>query len=90
MLSWLAGVYPHILRPIPLFDWFGLKINTLDLIAALRLCIALRQIRELALKNYTKENGKKIIEEPSFMKKSATTLLVVYGGEMMTGMNYNI
>jgi len=90
MLSWLAGLYPHILRPIPLFEWFGLKINALDLIAASRLCIALRQIRELALKDYTTKNGEKIIEEPSFMKKSAATLLVVYGGEMMTGMNWNI
>ncbi len=87
MLSWLAGVYRHILQPIPPFDWFGLKISTLDLIAAIRLCIVLRQTRELALKNYTKENGKKTIEEHSFMKKAATTLLVVYGGEMMTGSN---
>lgn len=88
MLSWLVGAYRHILQPIPPFNWFGLSINALDLIGALRLCIFLRQARELALRKHVNENGKKGLEEDSFMKKAATTLLVAYGGETMTGANW--
>jgi len=85
MLSWLAEVYRYSLQPVPPFTWFGVGISTLDIVAIIRLCIVLRQIRELSLTEHIKTHGKKGVEEESLVKKVATTLLVVYGGEAMTG-----
>jgi len=85
MFSWLAQVYRYGLQPIPPFTWFGVGISTLDIVAIIRLCVILRQIRELSLTAHIKTHGKEGVEEESFVKKVATTLLVVYGGEAITG-----
>ncbi|KZT24073.1 hypothetical protein NEOLEDRAFT_1163444 [Neolentinus lepideus HHB14362 ss-1] len=78
MLGPIIELYRWALQPVAPFTWFGLPISTLDLAATFRLCIALRQIRE-GLR--AKHAGK--VEERSFVRDAATTLLVVYGGEMI-------
>jgi hypothetical protein len=76
----LIQVFRYVLQPIAPFTWFGLSISTLDVVAAFRLCLALRQIRE---STYAKHLSSKAgpAEEKSFIKNLSTTLLVVYGGE---------
>ncbi|KAH8114165.1 hypothetical protein DFH11DRAFT_252848 [Phellopilus nigrolimitatus] len=85
LLSTVASVFRQLLQPIPPFTWFGLGISTLDIGAALRLCVVLRQLREMGLQNHQKtlreDNGGKQIEETSYAKSIATTFVVVYGGE---------
>jgi len=81
MTSLLVDIFRYSLKPIAPFSWFGAGISTLDVVATIRLCIVLRQIRELSLKRHVNAHGTKGIEQDSFVKKVATTLLVVYGGE---------
>jgi len=85
MLSLLVEFYRYGLEPVPPFSWFGVGISTLDIVAMFRLCVVLRQIRELSMIEHVKSHGKKGVEEDSFVKKAATTLLVVYGGEAIVG-----
>ena len=85
MLSLLVELYRYGLEPIPPFSWFGMGISSLDIVAMFRLCIVLRQIRELSMNEHIKSHGQKGVEEHSFVKKAATTLLVVYGGEAIVG-----
>lgn len=85
MSSFLIELFRYSLQPIAPFTWFGIGISTLDVVATLRLCIVLRQIREISLREHVRTQGTKNVEEDSFIKKAATTLLVVYGGEAMTG-----
>ncbi|TFK46367.1 hypothetical protein OE88DRAFT_1687748 [Heliocybe sulcata] len=78
MLAPIVELYRWSLQPVAPFTWFGLSISTLDLAATFRLCIVLRQIREgLRAKHVGKA------EPRSFVRDAATTLLVVYGGEMI-------
>ena len=73
-------VFRYILQPIAPFNWFGLPITTLDVVAALRLCFALRQLRDSThAKHLSSKAGP--VEGKSFIKNLSTTLLVVYGGE---------
>lgn len=76
----LIHVFRYILEPIAPFTWFGLAITTLDVVAAFRLCFALRQLRE---STYAKHPSSKAgpVEGKSYIKNLSTTLLVVYGGE---------
>ena len=76
----LVQVFRYILEPIAPFSWFGLPITTLDVVAAVRLCFGLRQLKE---KTYAKHLSSKAgpVEGKSFIKNLSTTLLVVYGGE---------
>ena len=76
----LIQVFRYILQPIPPFTWFGLTISTLDVVAAFRLCFALRQLRESTYaRHFSSKAGP--VEGKSFIKNYSTTLLVVYGGE---------
>ena len=75
----LIHVFRYILVPIAPFSWFGLPITTLDVVAAFRLCFALRQLRETTYAKYPSKAGP--VEGKSFIKNLSTTLLVVYGGE---------
>lgn len=86
MLSLFVELYRFALIPIAPFTWLGMGISTLDVVAMVRLCVVLRQIREVSMRDHVKSHGKKGIEEDSFSKKAATTLLIVYGGEAITGM----
>ena len=83
LLSTVRATYSQLLTPIPPFTWFGSAISTFDVAAALRLCIVLRQLRESALRAHLKATGgeKKAVEDKSYVKCIAITLVTVYGGE---------
>jgi hypothetical protein len=85
LVSPLIEVFRYGLAPIAPFAWFGMPLNTLDIVATVRLCLILRQIRELSHTKHVATKGKTGIEEKSLVKALATTLLVVYGGEAITG-----
>ena len=89
LLQSLAFLFQWSLQPIAPFTWFGFSVNSLDVIAAFRLCLALRQLREGLYAEYLAKNTKATantlkFEEKSFGKDLSTTLTVVYGGETMT------
>ena len=88
IVSSVVSAYQTLLTPIPPFTWFGSPISTLDVVAALRLCVVLRQLREMGVKNHLRRNGNgsekgqvASVEEQSSVKNVALTLCVVYGGE---------
>ena len=77
----IIQVFRYILQPIAPFSWFGLPITTLDVVAAFRLCFALRQLRESTYAVHKLSSKAGPVEGKSFVKNLSTTLLVVYGGE---------
>lgn len=93
----IVEVYRLILQPVAPFTWFGVQLSTLDVVAAFRLCVALRQIREklrqdhiVKLKTVQASEKEKAVtipevEERSFVRDAAAALLVVYGGEAVMG-----
>lgn len=81
----LVEIFRYGLQPIAPFTWFGIGINTLDVLGAFRLCIILRQIKEALYAQHVRSSGAGTVEEESYVKNVATTLTVVYGGEAMTG-----
>ena len=96
LLAPIVDVYRLLLAPVAPFTWFGLQFSTLDTVAAFRLCIALRQIREklaadhlMKMKTIGGEKGKAAavpeVETRSFMRDAAAALVVVYGGEAVMG-----
>ncbi|OJA14588.1 hypothetical protein AZE42_09822 [Rhizopogon vesiculosus] len=42
----LVSIYRYALEPIAPFTWFDIKVCFLELVAAFRLCVTLRQIKE--------------------------------------------
>lgn len=84
-LTPVIAAYSWLLEPTAPFTWLGYGISTLDVAAALRLCVVLRQLKEasraqhLLKKAAGEADGD--IEDPSLVKDAATTLMVVYGGE---------
>ena len=97
MAAHVVSAYQTLLTPIPPFTWFGSPISTLDVAAALRLCVVLRQLREMSLKNHLRRNGSSnekgrvsSVEESSSVKNVALTLCVVYGGEAVMSMYRSI
>ncbi|KAI0628728.1 hypothetical protein C8Q77DRAFT_1067120 [Trametes polyzona] len=98
LLSPVVELYRVALQPVAPFTWFGLSLSTLDVVAAFRLCIALRQIREKLWRDHvqktkTVQSNEKAaagvaplpeVEERSFVRDAASVLLVVYGGEAVT------
>lgn len=83
----IVDVYQYILQPLSPFSFFGLPVTTLDVVAALRLCIGMRQMREEQHRRYlaTPGSSRKSTEDSSFMRSLMATLLIVYGGEAITG-----
>ena len=85
----IVAVYSLALEPIAPFTWFGLSFSTLDVAAAVRLCVALRQLREKFHQEHMhKRAGDPRIAEVetrSFVRDVLTTLTVVYGGEAVIG-----
>ncbi|TFK60059.1 hypothetical protein BDN72DRAFT_905296 [Pluteus cervinus] len=81
VLAPLVSILRYSLEPIPPFTWFGLQISSLDVAAAFRLCLLLRQVREALYKEHVSTKGHDTVEEASFVKSASTTLMVVYGGE---------
>lgn len=98
-LSAYINAYRSLLQPIPPFTWFGSSISLFDVGAALRLCVVLRQLREMGLQHYQKsertrkgeasgsELRGKEVENASLIKSIAVTFVVVYGGETIMSMS---
>ncbi|KAJ6618845.1 hypothetical protein B0H10DRAFT_2028198 [Mycena sp. CBHHK59/15] len=84
LLTPIVQVFNYTLQPIAPFTWFNLSISTLDVVAAFRLCIVLRQIKESLYNQHVSKKGLVSIEPKSFTRDVSTTLAVVYGGEVMT------
>lgn len=51
-LAPIVELYRWGLQPVAPFSWFGIQISTIDVAAAIRLCLILRQVRELIAKAY--------------------------------------
>lgn len=81
----VVELYRYLLEPIAPFTWFGQPISTLDVVAAFRLCIALRQFKESLRAAHVAKSGKAEVESRSFVRDVGATLTVVYGGECVTG-----
>jgi len=93
LLAPIVEVYRLLLMPVAPFTWFGIGISTLDVAAALRLCVALRQIREKLKADHqvktasaTGVEAQKLptVESRSWLRDVSATWLVVYGGEAVT------
>ena len=48
----IVAAYQYVLAPVAPFTWFGLNTSTIDLVAIIRLCFALRQMRESLRREY--------------------------------------
>ncbi|KAG6843190.1 hypothetical protein H0H87_007077, partial [Tephrocybe sp. NHM501043] len=81
LLSPCIEVFRYTLQPIAPFTWFGLGISTLDVIATVRLCLILRQLKEQLYLKHVSTKGVDAVEAKSFVKSLTTTLTVVFGGE---------
>lgn len=84
-ISPIIEIFRWGLQPIAPFTWFGFQISTIDVVATFRLCLVLRQVREIMQATHVAKKSSEAIEEQSYAKRLATTLLVVYGGEALTG-----
>ncbi len=85
-LQLIVEAYRWLLQPSAPFTWLGYDISTLDLAAALRLCVVLRQLRDMMLQSHVqgmKGVKSREIEPQSLVKSMSTTLIVVYGGEVV-------
>ncbi|KAJ8522611.1 hypothetical protein ONZ45_g810 [Pleurotus djamor] len=85
LLAPFVAVYSYALQPVAPFTWLGLSISALDVVAAFRLCLILRQVREMYHSKHVSTKGHDAIEGESFAKKLAATYTVVYGGEALAG-----
>lgn len=91
-LAPIVELYRWGLQPIAPFSWFGIQFSAIELAAAVRLCLVLRQVRELIAKAYNDTQvdpsgeekatalGPKF-EEKSLVRDLAATLIVVHGGD---------
>ncbi|KAJ7574546.1 hypothetical protein C8J56DRAFT_978547 [Mycena floridula] len=80
----IIAIFQYSLQPIAPFTWFGLNVSTLDMVATVRLCVILRQIKDMLHKQHVDVNGHDTVESRSFVRSFLTTLIVVYGGEAVT------
>jgi hypothetical protein len=51
-LAPIVELYRWGIQPVAPFSWFGIQISTIDVAAAVRLCLILRQVREHIAKAY--------------------------------------
>ena len=89
----IIELFRYGLEPVAPFSWFGINLNTLDIAAAVRLCMMLRQVRGVVAKAYQGHAraqrvddekvrvGGPVIETKSLVRDMFATLLVVHGGE---------
>ncbi|KAH9939586.1 hypothetical protein B0H21DRAFT_756282 [Amylocystis lapponica] len=88
LLAPIMAVYSYALQPVAPFTWLGLSFSALDVAAALRLCIALRQLREKFQLDHARQRTTDArlpaVETRSFVRNVLTTLTVVFGGEAVT------
>lgn len=89
VLNPIIEFYRTILQPVQPLTWFGVTLTSLDLAASLRLCLVLRQIREQLHNAHVKQARAEAravtVESRSFIREASAVLLVVYGGEALTG-----
>ena len=85
----IVDFYRNILQPVRALEWFGLSLTSLDLAAAFRLCLVLRQVREQLHAQHVRKARQGVsvqaVEPRSFVREASAVLLVVYGGEAITG-----
>ncbi|THH31552.1 hypothetical protein EUX98_g2647 [Antrodiella citrinella] len=86
----VVELYRQLLEPVAPFTWFGQSISTLDVLAILRLCVALRQFREHLHGAHVAKLGTSAVEQRSFVRNALATLTVVYGGEILTAPFLNV
>lgn len=79
-LALICRGYAALLGPVPPFTWLGASISTLDVLAAVRLCAVMRQLRDA---NHRLHDGTQ--DEHAFVKHVFATFTVVYGGEALSG-----
>ena len=81
----LQSLIATSLVPIAPFTWFGLSISTLDLAAATRLVLIMRQVREMsavaAAKQHKTTTEQIKWDEPSPVKDLLAVWTVVFGRE---------
>ena len=84
-----VSLYRYALTPLAPFSWFGFKIGSLDLFAAVRRCYVLRHLRENLRDEHAKrratDSGLAPPENRSFARDALTVLTIVYGGEAIAG-----
>ncbi|KAF8638848.1 hypothetical protein AX17_001906 [Amanita inopinata Kibby_2008] len=80
----LVDVFRYGLQPAPLIASLGLQVSVIDVVAAIRLCAALRQMREESHRQHLARMGAQSVEAKSFVRSLMATLVVVYGGEAIT------
>ena len=98
-LTSIVAFYDYALQPVSALAWIGDPISILDVSAAFRLALILRQVRELFHNEHLAkmssalgqskngQTGKKIDppEQRSCVRDLATTFLMVFGGEAVVG-----
>ena len=88
-LQLLVSLYQYALIPVAPFTWFGLQVNSLDLVAAFRLCYVLRHMKEQLRDEHTRRRATDsklpAPEDRSFVRDALTVLTIVYGGEAIAG-----
>jgi hypothetical protein len=103
-LAPIVELYRWGLQPVAPFSWFGIQISTIEVAAAIRLCLILRQVRELIANAYKGHSAKATsgtperekvaaafgpkFEEKSLVRDLAATLIVVHGGDAVGGFSY--
>lgn len=80
----IVDLYRYILQPIAPFSFLGLQVAPLDLLGVIRLCVAMRQLREEQNRRHLAKSNRGPSEDPSFVRNVTATLLVIYGGEALT------
>lgn len=74
VLAPIVELYRWGLQPIAPFSWFGIQFSAIELAAAVRLCLVLRQVRELIAKTYN-VNGAQATVDPSEKENTAAPAL---------------
>jgi hypothetical protein len=99
VLASIVAFYDYALQPVSALAWIGDPLSILDVAAAFRLALILRQLREQfhnehlaktssALRQSRNgQTGKNLdsLEQRSYARDLATTFLMVFGGEAVVG-----
>ncbi len=90
LINPIIAVFNYTLQPVAPFTWFGLPITTLDVVAAFRLCLILRQIKEVLHREHVSRTGHSLVENRSFARSALTTFTVVFGGPYSATCRFNV